>query len=280
MKYQVPRQEAFDYYDAKIKIVGDTVELKRYSKTITRLKPGLEPIGKDTLEKPLETSRNKQPSGVLRDDNKHRAYVRLLDVVIMNKEIWKSFITLTFKENVTDLDYANKEYAKCIRKMKKDYPTFKSVTVPEFQKRGAVHYHMLTNVPCNSQIIPKQAKKRLYNASSNKWTDLEYYELKYWSHGFSSAFDIVNEVDDKFNIAKYLGKYFWKDIDDRLFGRQKIMVSKGLKRPTELILNQKTQDYTEIVSLLEENYKLQKEKDILSAKSYIPDVNIKIYSSK
>lgn len=51
-------------------------------------------------------------------------------------------LTLTYKENKTDLDECWKDITKFGRKMKKRYPHFAYVAVPEEQKRGAIHWHL------------------------------------------------------------------------------------------------------------------------------------------
>jgi hypothetical protein len=52
-------------------------------------------------------------------------------------------LTLTFKENVTDIDEAWCVFKAFAKKMRKKYPdAFQYVAVPEYQKRGAVHFHV------------------------------------------------------------------------------------------------------------------------------------------
>lgn len=167
----------------------------------------------------------------LRIDNLSRSRNLLIDYAIENESEWKSFITLTFKENVTDIEIANKEFHKWRTQMsrfcKKFDFEFKYLGVPEYQKRGAVHYHLLTNLPVSSVFITDQEGKD------------KMYDVKYWNKGFSSAFDICNDTDDNFNVALYLVKYFYKDIDNRLFGNKKILKSNNLKSPDVFKLKNK-----------------------------------------
>jgi hypothetical protein len=52
-------------------------------------------------------------------------------------------LTLTYHENQTDLDLAWKHFAAFNRKMKQRYADrWQYVCVPEYQKRGAVHFHL------------------------------------------------------------------------------------------------------------------------------------------
>jgi hypothetical protein len=59
------------------------------------------------------------------------------------------FLTLTFRENITELKIANKKFTHFIKRLnRKVKHNIKYVAVPEFQERGAVHYHMLIlNLP-------------------------------------------------------------------------------------------------------------------------------------
>lgn len=52
-------------------------------------------------------------------------------------------LTLTFKENVTDIDQAWTDFKYFCKLMRKFYKEkFQYIAVPEYQKRGAVHFHL------------------------------------------------------------------------------------------------------------------------------------------
>lgn len=51
-------------------------------------------------------------------------------------------LTLTFKENLTDIDEAWKVFKYFAKLMRWRYKDFSYVAVPEYQKRGAVHFHL------------------------------------------------------------------------------------------------------------------------------------------
>ena len=108
---------------------------------------------------------------------------------IENSNYFKSFVTLTFKANLSDINIANKIFQTWVRQVKRVYPEFMYLGVPEYQKRGAVHYHILTNIEVGTKLLPFQIDKnnRLYDA-------------KYWNYGYSSAFDLKT-TDDNFNIV-------------------------------------------------------------------------------
>lgn len=51
-------------------------------------------------------------------------------------------LTLTFKENLTDLTEARKRQHYFLKLVRHRWPEFTYITVPELQKRGAVHFHL------------------------------------------------------------------------------------------------------------------------------------------
>ena len=54
------------------------------------------------------------------------------------------FLTLTFSDNITNISYAFREFSKYIQRL--NYAlgfNLKYVAVPQFQERGAVHFHVI-----------------------------------------------------------------------------------------------------------------------------------------
>lgn len=134
-----------------------------------------------------------------------------------NMEHWKTFITLTFKENVKDIDYANRKFHNFITVIKRHYKDFMYLCVPEYQKRGAVHYHMFTNIDINDNTL-------MYTQEDNH----KYRHIKYWRFGFTSVQSIVN---DPVKVVGYISKYMTKDIDNRLFGHRRFFYSQNCNVP-------------------------------------------------
>lgn len=273
MKNRYTYAEATTAYNVKILLYGDKAQLKQYSKTLHRLKEGFEKEKDIQIPPKAKTAPKTRENKVIREDSISRTMQKAEIIIESNKEHWKTFLTLTFKENVTDLNIANQEFTKWVRSVKRVKKDFKYFCVPEFQKRGAVHYHLFSNLNVDTEIIPKREIKQLYNSEKDKTTSLEYYGIKYWRQGFSSAFDIVNGVDENFKLVSYMAKYMYKDIDNRLFGRNKILYSQGLKKGKEILLLQKTEDYYTTMDILN-MYEKTKEKDILSAKRYVPNIKL------
>lgn len=124
------------------------------------------------------------------------------------------FITLTFAENITDIEIANNEFKKFIKRLNRYLKTnVHYVCVPEFQKRGSVHYHLVAfNVP-----YIKNTKIR-----------------EIWGNGFVR----INRVDNVDNLGAYVCKYMSKSLEDekedRLLGKKCYTSSRGLKKPLEV----------------------------------------------
>lgn len=253
--------DIFQNYNVNIKVYpnGDLV-IKEYDKMLKYKKDGFEKVYDSKVSlghKPkMPPNTNNQPQKI-RNDNLCRSRQNLIDYAICNKDKFKSFITLTYAENMGIVEKGNKDLANWLRalklNLKKDNQELYYLCVPEFQKRGAIHYHMVTSLECDSKFIPKQPLKKLYNPSTKIWREIEYYNLAYWKHGYSSAFDIINNTDNNFNIALYMCKYMFKDIDTRLFGRKKILKSNNLEKPQELKLMNDEQ-YIKALEFISENY--------------------------
>jgi len=85
--------------------------------------------------------------------------------------------------------------------------SLKYAVVIEFQKRGAIHFHVLFfNLPF-----------------------IDHDKLsKLWRNGFIK----INKIENVKNIGSYVTKYMSKDFDDsRLCGQKSYFTSRGLKKP-------------------------------------------------
>jgi len=122
------------------------------------------------------------------------------------------FITYTFKENIKDLKKANKIWTEYCKKFKYRYGKIKYVAVVEFQKRGAIHYHVLYfNLPYIKDIKEKVGKL--------------------WGKGFVN----IKTIDQVKNIGAYVCKYLQKEImDRRLAGEKAFFTSRNLFQPYEI----------------------------------------------
>ncbi len=136
---------------------------------------------------------------------------------------WETFITLTFKDNVTDIKAANKQFRYFIDKVQRVKKDFKYLCVPEFQERGAAHYHLLTNIKIDDS-------KLMFKQEDNK----KFIHIKYWNLGHNRVDKIKGDAK---KIIGYIAKYMTKDIDKRLFNRHRYFYSRNLKQPKENFIN-------------------------------------------
>ena len=174
-----------------------------------------------------------------------------------NVKDWETFITLTFEENVSDVSSANKRFRYFVDKVRRIKKDFKYICITEFQKRGAIHYHLLTNVSIND-------KKLMYEQKDNP----KFKHIKYWLEGFTSV-EIIK--GDSKKIVGYISKYMTKDIDNRLFNKHRYFYSQNLIKPQE--------SFIDIENEQENNYYIKKiqDKDLIYQNEYInPYDNTKV----
>lgn len=224
-------------YDCKIIKCGDYIQAYYFSDKRSILnkdnkeqfklsKLNIKDIDLDNLYK---ESRVDSPKEIMLS-NAIRSNLNCQRIAKTNRSVWETFITLTFKENITDISTANKIFNAWRTNIKKLKPDFKYLAVPEFQKRGAVHYHILSNLGIEDKdIILKQQKK---TGKAVKFDDL--YDVKYWTKGFARVDFIKNDYK---KIYSYICKYMTKDIDNKLFGKKRYFYSQNLDKPFETYLN-------------------------------------------
>lgn len=258
-KFIVDEVHATSFIEQKVKLFENGyIEIKDYKKPVIKLKKGYENIDNEKYTKGRQSSmliNNKKDNKKVESSSLSRSVTILRDYANANEKEWLTFITLTFKENITDINLANKKFNHFTKCMKRKYPDFKYLGVPEFQKRGAVHYHLLTNLVKGSDLLPLQEN-----------TD-DKYDVKYWNYGFSSVFDL-KETDDNFNVVAYICKYFYKDFDNRLFGRTKVLKSNNLKKPLVLEFEQNDNEFNLAKSFIESNDLVHEEKEIIPKHNY------------
>ena len=257
----ISENKAFIEYNTKILLCNNGyTEIKKYKRSLERKKEGFEPEKQQNFKC---TRAKKNTFGIIEKRSLARTRNNLIALASENEDIFQSFITLTFSNNencekrteidINDIGQANKLFNVWRTRIQRKYPNFSYICVPEYQKRGAVHYHLLTSLQCGVEI-PAQEPIITYNTEKKRYYSLEYYNIPFWNYGYSTAFDI-KKTDDNFNLALYIIKYLYKDIDNRLFGRQKILRSKDLRKPKEVFCNSPTYEKA-IEYIKEKGYKI------------------------
>lgn len=103
-------------------------------------------------------------------------------------------MTLTFRENLEDIDKAWSRYHYFNKLMRLKFPKFQYVCVPEYQKRGAVHFHLAIR-----GFYPVKAVRKIWRRAAG---------------GFGGNIDITKPRKgcdwNPSAIAGYLSKYLTK----------------------------------------------------------------------
>lgn len=179
-------------------------------------------LRKATEEEELELKLSKQLSERAKSNIKARNSLRRL--VLNNFSNQSTFLTLTFQENLTDLTKANQVFKRFVKYMKEDLSKvwgkgFKYVAVVEFQKRGAIHYHLICDLP----------RYYRYSKVRDRWRQA-ITALGVSGTG-STKQHRIDKVD---NVGAYVVKYMTKaGADERLIGKKLYQTSRGLTKPIE-----------------------------------------------
>lgn len=136
-------------------------------------------------------------------------------------------------ENYSSIEKANKTFNVWRTNFKLRYKKdFKYICVPEFQKNGTIHYHLLTNIQYDDFKLLNEEEMNIYKKGKRKSGWLKFRTLKSWKYGFSNVQDMKN-----MNVVGYLTKYMTKDIDNRLFGYRRYFYSRDLIKPCVLYID-------------------------------------------
>lgn len=216
-------------YTVKVYKSGNTIEIVEYGKPVLFTKAEMDkspPKGRS-----LEASEGDKL--VNRYQTMRRARTLLRRLVQANNGQWydnkgspyKSvFMTLTFAENIKDFETANHEFKLFIKRLgnavfdRLHRNNLQYVVVPEFQKRGAIHYHLI-----------------IFNMPYIKASKIEAL----WRNGFIK----LKAIDHVTNVGAYICKYMGKDLEDeRLTGKKCYFTSRGLKKPIQCNLDTRNEE--------------------------------------
>jgi len=200
------KQQLYEY--TKAIFTGQTLEVYRFEK-----KPALAVSRKRV---PRETNDGGfVPTLERRQDNLRRVrrkFLRLVQTELAHKGA-PSFATLTFATNV-DLSTAFRLHTEFHARLKKEFGNGISyISVPEFQKSGRPHFHILIWGIADHYI--KHERERRYLQAI-------------WAYGY---LDVI-ATDGSPKLAGYMAKYMQKAVhDERLLGRRAYNCSRNVMRP-------------------------------------------------
>ncbi|PLX69963.1 MAG: Rep protein [Denitrovibrio sp.] len=187
-------------YNERIIISGNVIEYYSYGKTQYKGKRGRS--GRDKVAEACNKEKNRQVTLM----RAKQAIMRTVNANIGRYgDATPKFVTLTFKDNLKELEIANNEFKKFKQRLQyKVKVDLAYICVPEFQKRGAVHYHVIF---FNLIYIDAMSLREI------------------WRNGFIK----INKIDNVVNVGVYVAKYLNKDkVDSRLVGKKCYFTSRGL----------------------------------------------------
>lgn len=197
-------------YNRQLTIAGNVVEFRNYENGVYK---GVQTKSRERIGRKNAAHTSEETKAENRKKTAYRAKRYVRQIANANPQLNK-FLTLTFAENQTDIKQARYEFEKFIKRLQtyskkkfgKSYQ-IKYICVIEFQERGAVHFHLLCNLP---YIAAEQL-------------------AEIWGNGFIK----IERIDEIDNVGAYITKYMTKDnIDERLKGKKCYTMSKGLNTPT------------------------------------------------
>ena len=204
-----------ELYNVKLVDCGDYIQV--YYLNNSRLKKSNDDeLSLKKVKENDDYTKEEKPSAI-EPKNIIRSKLECQRLAKCNAKEWQTFITLTYEENITNIDEAKKDFRYFIDKVQRVYKDLKYICIPEFQKRGAVHFHLLTN-------IAKENKSLIFFQEDNK----RFLHIKYWNKGFTRVDVLKNDIK---KIIGYISKYMTKDIDDRLYNRHRYYYSRNLNKP-------------------------------------------------
>lgn len=166
--------------------------------------------------RPRKKSRQRNPRRYRRNVSRARSSFFRLVQANLGTGITPAFLTLTMRE-IVPLREGWRAYTRFTDKFRRQTRgRCAFVGVPEFQERGAVHFHCLVWGLTDEEISSERSTRRI---------------AKLWSHGFV---DILKS-DGSPKLAGYLAKYMFKAMwDERLAGAKSYSASRSLVRSVSL----------------------------------------------
>lgn len=196
-----------------------------------------------------------------------RAKNNLMDILRCND--FDFFVTLTFdKSKIDRLDdnKTRKSFTQWVANIQRDLPNLYYVAVPEYHKKGGLHFHLLVGGVSASDLKLQDSGKKV---NSGRCKGQTIYNVGRWDKkGFSTATEILDTNAVKFYLSKYLTK---GKVDPRFYGKKRFYASRNIIRPQvgKMILPAANIDIYD--SIIKEDYNIEyedikKEFCILSSK--------------
>lgn len=146
--------------------------------------------------------------------------------------VWEWFLTLTFGNEETRMDYDNCSYElkKWIHNMQNQCNyEMKYIIVPEMHEKGGFHFHALVSNAYGMQFVDSGH----YTKDGEKIYNIDNYGL-----GFTTATKVI----DTDRVSKYITKYITKELAQVTKGKKRYWCSKNLDIPAVTLHNYDSMD--------------------------------------
>ena len=157
----------------------------------------------------------------------NRAKDNLMDILKCNE--FNFFVTLTFnneKKDRLDDKETRKIFVNWVNYIQKLFSSFYYVAVPEYHKKGGLHFHLLIGGVSAEDIKLEDSGKKV---KTGRCKGQIIYNVKRWEKkGFSTATKILDNIAVTYYLSKYLTK---GKIDPRFYNKKRYYTSKNIKRP-------------------------------------------------
>ena len=223
-------------YDVKIVECGNVIEIYKCNTPI------ISGYKNKIVKEPREQTEQVKQENLQRSIKRSKR--KIFELVNTNYlEGKSSFLTITFKENLTDYDLAMNYWKRFKQKVEYNFKIkLQYCGVVEFQERGAIHFHIcLFNVGYMEQ-------EKLYNM---------------WNSIVPGGINIKGIKDNQCdNVGAYMTYYMNKDLEnsfgkDEYKGKKRYFYSKGLKEPSvdklDTSIGQDKYTYKKILEMYENN---------------------------
>jgi len=184
------------------------IQVKKYINGETKIKhqwkqgKTLEELLTERIDTPKRTGLLFQNGMTTKAKAKIKFASRIFQFQVLNgqtKKAYASFITLTYGLHYPEDHLSKKHLEAFIKRIKRKEPGFQFIWVAEKQKRGAIHYHILT-----PQYIDKNIINKAWNGIVQKWQRSQI------ENGCKqqTVYPNVGAVND---AGKYMTKYMQKE---------------------------------------------------------------------
>lgn len=141
-------------------------------------------------------------------------------------------LTLTYRENQTDWDRLTHDFKRFIRRLRKSFPQFEYVAVPERQKRGAWHMHLAIRGRMNAKIV-----RSIWLSVVGQGNVDITNPYKYRRH--------------RHKLACYLAKYLVKAFGEGETNMRRVWSSRGIKIPPAKCWGEKFTNWNDVLTSIE-----------------------------